>query len=99
MVPDQLELLPNHPNPFARQTTLGYALPSEAKVRFVIYDVLGRRVRVLENERKRAGRHQVRWNGQNAAGQPVASGIYIGHLIVETPEGKRTQTQKMVLVR
>jgi flagellar hook assembly protein FlgD len=64
-------------------------------VRLVIYDVLGRRVRTLADRPFQAGRHAMRWDGRNAAGQPVASGIYLGRLEV----GDRHHIQRLVLVR
>ena len=57
--------------------------------------VSGRRVRVLVEGRQDAGTHQIQWDGRNSAGQPVASGLYIGRL---TADGI-SHTQKMTLVR
>lgn len=95
VVPDQIKLLPNYPNPFRGQTTLRFALPEQQDVRLVIYDVLGRTVRTLVNDQKQSGVHSVRWNGRNDAGQPVASGLYLGRLEV----GETTQVTKLLLVK
>ncbi len=95
VVPDQIKLLPNYPNPFRGQTTLRFALPEQDDVRLVIYDVLGRTVRTLVSEQKQSGVHSVNWNGRNDAGQPVASGLYLGRLEV----GETTQTTKLLLVK
>jgi flagellar hook assembly protein FlgD len=94
-VPDQIKLLPNYPNPFRGQTTLRFALPEQQEVRLVIYDVLGRTVRTLVNQQKQSGVHSVNWNGRNDAGQPVASGLYLGRLEV----GETTQVTKLLLVK
>ena len=95
IVPTTLQLLPNYPNPFRAHTTLAFTLPERNEVRLVIYDVLGRRVRTLADRPFQAGRHAMRWDGRNAAGQPVASGIYLGRLEV----GDRHHIQRLVLVR
>ena len=93
--PAQVTLHPNYPNPFSGRTTLEYALPEGADVRLEVYDVLGRRVRVLEQGTQRAGFHQVQWDGRNSAGQPVASGLYL--LRLEAMGA--VKTQKITLVR
>jgi hypothetical protein len=93
--PDGLELHPNYPNPFATRTTIEYALPEQGQVRFEIYDILGRRIQTLIDEKQRPGFHRVRWDGRNRLGRSVASGVYFGRL---TAEGKH-ELQKMVIVR
>lgn len=95
IVPTTLQLLPNYPNPFRAHTTLEFTLPERRDVRLVIYDVLGRRVRTLVDRSFDAGRHTMRWDGRNASGQPVASGIYLGRLEV----GDQRHVQRLVLVR
>ena len=95
LVPDRLMLQPNYPNPFRQQTTLEYTLPEAGEVTLEVYDILGRRVRVLVSERQQPGVHRVQWDGRNSAGQPVASGLYIGRLAVDG----QSKTRKMTLVR
>ena len=95
VIPEQVKLLPNYPNPFRGQTTLSYALPEQSDVRLVIYDILGREVRTLVNDQQQPGLHSIQWNGRNNAGQPVASGLYLSRLVV----GEKTQVNKMTLVK
>jgi hypothetical protein len=95
IAPTMLQLLPNYPNPFQTHTMLEFTLPERREVRLEIYDVLGRRVRTLAHRPYEAGRHTVRWDGRNATGQPVASGIYLGRLVV----GDQRHIQRLVLVR
>jgi hypothetical protein len=95
LLPDTLHLHPNYPNPFRTSTTLTYDLPSATTVQVAVYDVLGRRVQVLVDERKEAGRHTVQWNGQDASGRPLASGLYF----VRLQAGDRQLTQRLTLVR
>ncbi len=90
------DVLPNkatlaaRPNPMHEQGTLTYALPAASEVTLRIYDVLGREVALLEQGRKKAGRHSVRLETSR-----LSSGVYIGRL--ET--GNRTVTKKITVVR
>ena len=94
-VPQRVELLGNHPNPFNPSTTIRYALPEQAPVRLTVYNVLGAEVAVLVDRTLPAGQHQVQWRGRNALGQLVPSGLYIYRL--ETPG--QTLSRKMVLLK
>lgn len=94
-IPSKVMLRSNYPNPFRQQTTVEYTLPEEGRVTVEVFDVLGRKVRVLVNERQKAGAHRVTWDGENRAGQGVASGVYLTRLTF----GGKTITQKMVLVK
>jgi hypothetical protein len=70
-------LLPAEPSPFGPRTTIRFEL---ARGGFVELDVLspdGRRVRSLVSGRREAGEHRVDWDGRDAAGAPVASGVYL----------------------
>ena len=80
----------NVPNPFNPTTTIGYAIAHDGLVKLTIYDVSGRQVRVLVNERQQADGYLVTWDGMNDAGQRAASGVYFYRLVA----GKFTQTKK-----
>jgi hypothetical protein len=95
LAPEITKLLPNYPNPFSGRTHISYALSEKKRVRLEIYDILGRRVRMLADQQMEPGLHRIEWNGRNDAGQPVASGVYLTRLVV----GEKTLTDKMVLVR
>jgi glycosidase len=95
LLPESLTLWPNYPNPFRQQTTVEYTLPEAGTVTIEVYDLLGRQVRVLVDERQEAGLHRVRWNGRGGGGSPAASGIYI----VRVKAAGATQSQKITLVR
>jgi hypothetical protein len=94
-LPSDIQFLPNYPNPFSDQTTLEYVLPEPGPVRLAVYDVLGRQVRVLVDERQSAGRHTVPWNGHDESGRRMASGMYLARLVV----GETTKVRKMTFVR
>ena len=73
----RLALQPNAPNPFASSTAILFSLPEPAVVELTVFDVTGRLVRALASgNRWEAGRHQVRWDGTDALGRQVASGVY-----------------------
>ncbi|MFB6231415.1 MAG: FlgD immunoglobulin-like domain containing protein, partial [Salinibacter sp.] len=75
--PESLKLWPTYPNPFRQQAMVEYALPEAGPVTVTVYDLLGRRVRVLVDGRQEAGLHRVRWNGRGGSGSAAASGVYI----------------------
>ncbi|HPC11877.1 MAG TPA: FlgD immunoglobulin-like domain containing protein, partial [candidate division Zixibacteria bacterium] len=67
----------NWPNPFNPSTAIGYTLPQSSHVRLVVYDVLGRVVRVLVDAHRPAGAHTAEWDGLTSSGAPAASGVYV----------------------
>ena len=72
-----LRLMGAHPNPFNPKTDIRFVLDREASVRLEIFDLGGRRVRVLLDDRLPAGPGTVSWNGLDGAGRPLTSGIYL----------------------
>ncbi len=89
-LPVAVALFQNYPNPFNPSTTIGYQLPVSGHVRLAVFDLLGREVAVLVNERKEAGTHTVTFE---AAG--LASGVYFYRL---TTPG-RVETRRMNVLR
>lgn len=87
---NEYRLEQNYPNPFNPSTTIGYSLPKAEKVEIDIYDILGRKIASLLNERQSAGQHQVKFDAKR-----IASGIYFYRLRV----GTFAQTKKMVFVK
>ena len=91
-------LLRNFPNPFNPETWIPYQLSKPADVTLMIYDIQGRVVRALDLGHQRAGQYQTRsraayWDGRNAFGEPVASGLYFYTLTA----GDFTATRKMLI--
>ena len=95
VIPEQLQLAAPSPNPTRAGADIRYALPRAADIRLGVYDVAGRRVRVLESGRQAAGAHVVRWDGRNAAGVETSSGLYFVKLDAEG----RDLTRAVVRVR
>jgi len=76
------------PNPFASSTRVAFSLPRRGATRLSVVDVTGRTVRVLLEDEAPAGAHDVTWDGRDASGRPVASGVYL--LRLESEDGVRT---------
>ena len=91
-------LLVNFPNPFNPETWIPYQLAKPAEVTIIIYAVDGQVVRTLALGHQPAGMYQSRsraayWDGRNAFGEPVASGVYFYTLTA----GDFTATRKMLI--
>jgi hypothetical protein len=94
-LPTQYALFQNMPNPFNPETQIGYDLPQSGHVTLTVYNVMGQVIRVLVDGDRQAGRYTIRWEGNDAQGQSVASGIYVYRLTA----GAFTTTKRMVLLR
>ena len=88
--PTAYALEQNYPNPFNPSSDIRYQISEFRIVRIAVYDILGREVAVLVNEKKDPGTYTVTWN---AAG--IASGMYLCRMTA----GPFTQTRKMLVVR
>ncbi len=93
--PGSFQLLQNYPNPFNPETTIRFELLEGSNVELAVYDLTGQHVTSLVSGHKTSGAHQVIWNGRDAAGQQVSSGIYIYRMTV----GNVVQARKMALIR
>ena len=95
IVPFDFEIYQNHPNPFNPTTTLRYALPEDAQVNIIIYDMMGRIVKTLVNSSQTAGYKSIRWNATNDRNEPVSAGLYLYTI----QAGEFRQTKRMVLLK
>jgi hypothetical protein len=95
VVPDAYRLGDNYPNPFNPQTTIAFDLPETQGVRLAVFDVRGRRVRVLVDQPLEAGSHTVVWDGTDGQGRRVASGVYLYRI----EAGPLHETRRMLLVK
>ena len=95
LVPIKYKLKQNYPNPFNSGTIIQYQLGKRTLVELTIFDVLGRRVRGLIDEKQTTGFHTIHWDGLNESGIKVASGIYFYRL----KAGDFADTKKVLLVR
>jgi hypothetical protein len=95
VLPTEFALHQNYPNPFNPVSTIRYELPQAAKVALMVYDILGREVARLVDSHMEPGYQQVQWDGCDASGKQVSSGIYIAQLV--TPG--YSKSIKMVLLK
>jgi hypothetical protein len=98
----EFELFRNYPNPFNPATTIKYRLLTMSNVELSIFNALGQKIQTLVSQTQAAGSYSVQWDGQNDAGQPVASGMYLYRITYTSMEGAFravSLTQKMLLVR
>jgi hypothetical protein len=98
--PAEFQLVQNYPNPFNPSTVIRYSLPERSQVVVTVYDIRGQRITTLVNAEQPAGAHQLTWEGLNAGGIPVASGIYFYRMeAVGTHGVVFNAIRKMVLVK
>jgi N-acetylmuramoyl-L-alanine amidase len=96
VIPQNHTLMQNYPNPFNPMTEIRFEVAqTDATVKLVVYDILGRVVRELVNSSLAPGRYTAIWDGTNANGQQVASGTYLYSLQI----GAFQQTRKMLLLK
>jgi hypothetical protein len=67
----------NYPNPFNPETTITYDLAQREAVTLTVYNLAGQQVRQLVDMEQAAGSHKVTWDGHDASGQKLASGVYL----------------------
>ncbi len=89
-IPATLSLKQNFPNPFNSATIIPFTLSHEAKVMLEVFDLNGRRIGTLLNQRLKAGAHRVSFENDH-----LSSGVYI----VRLKSNNTVQTRKMVLLR
>ena len=106
-IPANFVLYQNYPNPFNPTTKIKYSIPSNVKsetsnVKLIIYDILGREVETLVNEKLQPGTYEVEWSA-TGGGSNYASGVYFYKLTASDPESSSglyfVQSRKMVLVK
>ena len=91
--PTAFSLGANYPNPFNPATTIPLVVPAGARnVDLTIYNVLGQPMRRVWTGPLAAGEHRLTWDGRDAQGQPVATGVYVYRVQVDG----QTRTRKMV---
>jgi len=88
--PTEFLIQQNYPNPFNPSTTINFSIPNTDIVSIEVYDVLGKKITVLVNEKKLSGLHSIKWETQN-----VPSGLYFCRI----QTGEFVHTIKMMLVR
>ncbi|MBK8944880.1 MAG: T9SS type A sorting domain-containing protein [Ignavibacteriae bacterium] len=94
-LPIEFELSQNYPNPFNPSTTIKYSLPNVASsfsssIKLIVYDLLGREVKILVNEKQKPGNYEIEFDGSN-----LSSGVYFYRL----QTGDYVKTMKMIIMK
>ncbi len=89
-IPDKYALSQNYPNPFNPVTGIEFSIPKSSFIKLVVYDIQGREVETLANQKLNAGTFKVTWNASN-----YPSGVYFYKLHAEG----FNETKKMILVK
>jgi photosystem II stability/assembly factor-like uncharacterized protein len=89
-IPKDFSLHQNYPNPFNPVTNIAFSIPEETNVRLTVYDVIGREITVLIDQRLKPGSYRIDWNAEH-----YTSGMYFYRMQTD----KYTDTKKMVLVK
>ncbi|MDW7678993.1 MAG: right-handed parallel beta-helix repeat-containing protein [bacterium] len=95
-VSESFVMFQNFPNPFNPQTRIQYQLARSAEVRLEIFNLLGKKVITLINEKQTAGIHSTSWDGKDSTGNQAASGVYFYRLLVKGKGNNYYFTRKMV---
>lgn len=90
LIPEHYSLSQNYPNPFNPSTIINYSISKSNLVTLKIYDILGKEVALLINEKQNAGNYSVQFNGAN-----LSSGIYFYSI----QSGEFNDVKRMVLVK
>jgi hypothetical protein len=94
-LPQDFSLTQNYPNPFNLSTVIQFDLPRRSNVEIKIYNILGKAIRDLVNEKLPTGQHNITWDGRDNSGNIVSSGMYFYSITTDNSE----ETKKMVLLK
>jgi len=96
LLPKEFALGTNFPNPFNSSTTIPLLLPRNSMVTLKVYTILGEEVKTLYAGQLEAGRQWITWEGTDARGRSVSSGMYLVRL---TTDGGQALIGKMLLMK
>ena len=85
----------NYPNPFNPETTIEFTVPKDGKVVVTIYNIKGQKVKELLNKQIFAGQLTVSWDGTDAGGRALGSGLYFAKI----QQNKTPRVHKMMLMK
>jgi len=94
-IPQKFAIYQNYPNPFNPITQIKYEIPKEGYVSVVIYDLVGRLVKTLVNEKQSPGYFNITWDSTNNQNLKVSAGMYIYRI----QSGDFSKTKKMILLK
>lgn len=95
-IPDKFSFSQNYPNPFNPTTSIRYKVESRKFIRLIVYDILGKEIATLVNEKLNAGEYEVQFPNEQLTNVQLPSGVYFYSLFAE---GNLIETKKMVLLK
>jgi len=98
-VPKEYSLHQNYPNPFNPITTIIYSIPTHSNVDIRIYDLLGKEVVTLVNEKQEAKYYRIIWDAKDRFGNSVPSGMYFYRIVAKSGDRRFAKTRKLLLLR
>ena len=93
--PGIVALFQNIPNPFNEQTNIHFELSRDEWFNLTVYNMVGQKVRVLVDERRKAGHYSVSWDAKDEDGNQVGNGIYF----YQISTNKTRSTRKALLLK
>jgi len=93
--PGVMNIWQNTPNPFNPATHISFTISTDGNVSVDVYDLLGRKVRTLQNAHMSAGKHSLMWDARDDYGRMVSSGVYLYRILY----AGRSETRKMTFLR
>lgn len=95
-LPEGFRLEQNYPNPFNPETNINYFIPELSRVKLTVFDATGKEISTLVNTTQLSGNYQIKWNGKDAYGNTIPSGVYFYNL---TAGNSFRETKKMVMLK
>ena len=93
--PSNLQIYSPYPNPFNNTIAINYKLFSNSFVKIGVYDIRGRLIKNLINEKQNSGFKSIKWNATNNKGQTVSAGKYILRIKI----GNFKKTKNIILLK
>ena len=96
VTPKTPKLIGNYPNPFNPETMISFSIPEDSKVKLMIYNTKGQKVKTVANNLFEKGIYSIFWSGDDDNGKLVSSGVYFYKLYVN---GKTVSVKKCMLLK
>ena len=90
-----INIAKNFPNPFNNSTKISFTIDKTRSVKINIYDIKGHKVKTIVNGQYHSGVHSANWDGKNALGEMVSSGIYYYSIV----SNDYVETKSMVYLK
>lgn len=100
--PSEYKLFQNYPNPFNPSTNIKFQIAKEGYVKLHVFDILGREIAMLVNEKLKAGIYEIPFNMNQGLGNSLTSGVYFYKLQVDGinfSSGSYVETRKMLYIK